>query len=214
MHLECLNVKLFFRINAFISEKETLSIKLDFKNLSQIRPKPTSEDKWAAVSIIIDESKNSVLVAKRTERDDDPWSGDVVFPGGKYIAADGDLVNTAIRETLEETGIDLGNSQFRGVMEVHRPSNSFSIKVLPVVFTVKKIDGIKINRDELVSVYWLPLDLHDAVLIRQKMKGIYDNWTILYNGIVIWGMTYRIYKSLLENLKLGNLPWEDAGESS
>jgi len=187
---------------------------LNFENLSQVRPKPTSEGKWAAVSIIIDESKNSVLVVKRAEREDDPWSGDIAFPGGKYIAEDGDLINTAIRETKEETGIKLGDSDFRGVMEVHMPSNSPSIKVLPVVFTVKKIDKIKINSDEVVSYYWLPLDLNDAVLIKQKMKGIYNNWTILYKGIVIWGMTYRIYKSLLEKLNLGYLPWDGTGESS
>ena len=187
---------------------------MNFENLSHVRPKPTGEGKWAAVSIIIDESKNSVLVVKRTEREDDPWSGDIAFPGGKYIDEDGDLINTAIRETREETGIELGESDFRGVMEVHSPSNSSLIKVLPVVFTVEKIDNIKINLNEVVSYYWLPLDLHDAVLIKQKMKGIYNNWTILYNGIVIWGMTYRIYRSLLEKLNLGYLPWDETGENS
>ncbi len=174
---------------------------------------PTNEGKWAAVSIIIDESKNSALVAKRTERNDDPWSGDVAFPGGKYISVDGDLVGTAMRETMEETGIDLSHSNFRGVMKVHKPSNEFSMNVLPVVFTTRKIDGIKINRDELESIHWLPLDLHDAMLLKQKMKGLYENWTIIYDGIVIWGMTYRICKSLLETLKLGTIPWEDTGGS-
>ncbi|MGC8661962.1 MAG: NUDIX hydrolase [Nitrososphaeria archaeon] len=186
---------------------------MDFKGLSPIRPAPTNEGQWAAVAIIIDEGKNSTLMVKRIARPNDPWSGDVAFPGGRYSSVDGDLVRTAIRETLEETGIDLSRSNFRGVMDIYKPSNELSVRVLPAVFTVQEIGEVKISREELEGAHWLPLDLRDTTFIKQKMKGLYENWTLMYDGFTIWGMTYRILKSLLETLKLGTIPWENTGGS-
>lgn len=184
---------------------------LDFKKLSRIRPIPTNEGQWAAVAIIIDDSRKSTLVIKRIARQDDPWSGDVAFPGGRYSSVDGDLVGTAMRETLEETGIDLGSSNFMGVMEIYKPSNELSVRVLPVVFTAHEVGDVKISREELESFHWLPLDLRDTTLLKQKMKGSYENWTLMYDGITVWGMTYRILKSLLETLNLGTIPYENGG---
>ncbi|MEM0097025.1 MAG: CoA pyrophosphatase [Conexivisphaerales archaeon] len=186
---------------------------MDFKRLSLIKPIPTNVGQWAAVAIIIDNSRNSTLIVKRIARRNDPWSGDVAFPGGRYNSVDRDLVETAIRETLEETGIDLNSSNFMGTMEIYKPSNELLVKVLPVVFYANKIDNVKISKEELESFYWLPLDLRNTTLLKQKMKGFYENWTLIYNGITIWGMTYRILKSLLETLNLGTIPWENVGGS-
>ncbi len=184
---------------------------MNVERLSFAIPKPTGEGQWAAVAIIIDISKNSVMVVKRIERDDDPWSGDIAFPGGKYVKQDGDLVETAKRETFEETGINLNHSNFKGVLQLYEPSNEMSVHVLPSVFTMDSVGEVKLSKYELESVHWIPLDLHNTMLIKQKMKGIYENWTLMYNGIIVWGMTYRILKSLLETLEMGTLPWDEKG---
>jgi ADP-ribose pyrophosphatase YjhB (NUDIX family) len=43
----------------------------------------------------------------------DPWSGNVALPGGKQDEQDrGDDYETAVRETREEVGIDLDDSEF------------------------------------------------------------------------------------------------------
>src|SRR6185295_3323821 len=63
----------------------------------------------AAVAAILRESATDLeaLLIRRAEREDDPWSGHMAFPGGRRGAADRDIEETARRETLEEIGLDL-----------------------------------------------------------------------------------------------------------
>ena len=68
----------------------------------------------AAVCMILksDASKNqiAVLLVQRKISESDPWSGHMAFPGGKYEEEDGNLLNTATREVMEECGIVLENA--------------------------------------------------------------------------------------------------------
>ena len=48
-----------------------------------------------------------LLYIKRATNATDPWSGNVAFPGGKHDVGDADDQATAVREALEEVGLDL-----------------------------------------------------------------------------------------------------------
>ena len=49
-----------------------------------------------------------LLFIRRAINPNDPWSGNVAFPGGKQDPDDGDDdERTAMRETQEEVGLDL-----------------------------------------------------------------------------------------------------------
>lgn len=52
------------------------------------------------------------LVTLSTNRDGDPWSGHIGFPGGRRESDDADDLSCAIRETREELGINLDNSEY------------------------------------------------------------------------------------------------------
>jgi 8-oxo-dGTP pyrophosphatase MutT (NUDIX family) len=52
-----------------------------------------------------------LLFIKRWERKSDPWGGHVAFPGGKAEKGESDL-ETALRETREEIGLDLNSGSF------------------------------------------------------------------------------------------------------
>src|SRR5437764_7068841 len=48
-----------------------------------------------------------LLMIKRADAEGDPWSGHIACPGGRMEPDDHDLAVTALRETLEETGVDV-----------------------------------------------------------------------------------------------------------
>ena len=66
--------------------------------------------RYAAIALVLRPStvgEPELLMIKRAEFERDPWSGHVACPGGRMDPTDPDLEFTAVRETREETGIDL-----------------------------------------------------------------------------------------------------------
>ena len=51
--------------------------------------------------------EGELFFIQRARREGDPWSGDMAFPGGRLERSDTSSRHTAMRETLEETGLDL-----------------------------------------------------------------------------------------------------------
>ncbi|OLB08113.1 MAG: hypothetical protein AUH06_03595 [Gemmatimonadetes bacterium 13_2_20CM_69_27] len=160
----------------------------------------------AAVALILLEGPRGLetLLIRRAERADDPWSGQVALPGGRYDPADADLLVTAIRETREETGVDLSAAERLGVLDDLYPRTPTlpAVVVRPFVFALASrptlVPGV-----EAARVFWLPLD-------RLSQRGVRRDFTLPVRGvertfpayvvdeIVIWGMTERILTPFLK----------------
>jgi len=160
----------------------------------------------AAVALILLEGPRGLetLLIRRAERADDPWSGQVALPGGRYDPADADLLVTAIRETREETGVDLSAAERLGVLDDLYPRTPTlpAVVVRPFVFALASrptlVPGV-----EAARVFWLPLD-------RLSQRGVRRDFTLQVRGvertfpayvvdeIVIWGMTERILTPFLK----------------
>ncbi len=179
---------------------------LNLQGLPRVRMKPTDDYRWASVALIIDAETDELLLIKRTENTNDPWSGNVAAPGGIYEEKDGDLFETAVREAKEEVGVDLGFNEFVGILSPNHPSNSTTIRVLPHVFEVKKKLSTRINRAEVEYVFWLPLKRASSMVRPYSYGSLYRGWAIYYQNNVIWGMTYRIIKELLMKANISELP--------
>src|SRR5689334_10230467 len=67
------------------------------------------DERFAAVAAVLRDrgGEAEVLLIRRAQKETDPWSGHMAFPGGRQDPSDRDLLHTAVRETEEEVGLEL-----------------------------------------------------------------------------------------------------------
>src|SRR5450432_668562 len=95
----------------------------------------------AAVAIVCAHvPAGSVLLIRRSERDDDPWSGHWALPGGRRDPEDQDLLRTALRELEEECGIRLSREQMEAALPpvLARRREPPYLLVAPFLFAVDR----------------------------------------------------------------------------
>ena len=162
----------------------------------------------AAVAVILRDGAQGieVLFIRRAEHPQDPWSGQMAFPGGRAEPGDADLRATAIRETREEIGVDLATAAepLGGLDEVRamarmRPMN---LAITPFVFRLHRPFDPVLS-DEVRSVHWLPLGELLGTARRSTMDYAHQGESMQFpclriDEVVIWGLTYRMFMSFQE----------------
>lgn len=173
-----------------------------------VPPDPLSSR--AAVAMVLREGAHGieVLFIRRAEHPQDPWSGQMAFPGGRAEPGDADLRATAMRETREEIGVDLAEAaDYLGALdEVQavarmRPMN---LSIAPFVFRLRE-SFEPVLSDEVRSLHWLPLDDLLGTARRSTMDYAHQGVSLSFpclrvDDLVIWGLTYRMFMSFQERL--------------
>lgn len=109
-----------------------------------------------------EDAVGEVLFIKRAENPRDRWSGHIAIPGGRQDAGETD-VQTAIRETYEEVGIDLNrNGFFVGGLDQRLLRISWGSRIAmvlcPYVFVLNNPDVEIIPQwSEVCSCFWIPI---------------------------------------------------------
>ena len=161
----------------------------------------------ASVALLVrpDASDLELLLIRRAVAPGDPWSGHMALPGGRRAPTDDDELDTAIRETGEEVGIDLRHAGTPlGRLDPVFPRGAAPpIVVSPFVFSVPAGAGTVANHEVDVAV-WIPL----RELVRPGAateylhalgSGEHLRFPALgYREYVIWGLTHRILTQFLE----------------
>lgn len=164
--------------------------------------------RWAAIALVLRMGALGVpelLMIKRAEWDDDPWSGHVACPGGRVEPGDRDLAHTAMRETREETGIDLERvGRLIGTLDDLSPRTPVlpAIAIRPFVVLVPP-DVEIVQSGEVAAAFWVPLPaLRErgawgigTVLVRGVPREVS---TFTHGGYTVWGLTERVLRQLLE----------------
>ena len=163
----------------------------------RLRPMSEEQDADAAVALLLKPADRSLkaLFVKRVKNPSDPWSGQMALPGGRGSAEDRNLEETVIRETLEETNINLlDRCRFLGAMNALRSTERPEMKILPFVVVLEHEPAIKLNA-ELEEFVWILLeDLIKHKGTAERSFGKVPAYAI--GKHVIWGLTYRILEKL------------------
>jgi 8-oxo-dGTP pyrophosphatase MutT (NUDIX family) len=169
----------------------------------------------AAIALVLrpgtgpdDAADPELLMIKRAEAEGDPWSGHVACPGGRMEPGDHDLEQTAIRETWEETGVDLArDGRVLGALDDISPRTPTlpPIIVRPYVAVVKPELEI-VQSSEVAEAFWVPLAaLRERAAWGTAMVPIHGAGerqvaAFRHGAYTVWGLTERVLRQFLEYL--------------
>jgi 8-oxo-dGTP pyrophosphatase MutT (NUDIX family) len=160
----------------------------------------------AAVAVILHDGDDGleVLFIHRAVRAGDTWSGQIAFPGGRREPGDADLLATAIRETLEEIGVDLSGAERLGILDDLHPRTPVlpPVVVRPFVFALTERPTIVLS-PEAQDAFWVPFRALKAPGVRGEItvdhpgipRRVLPAYTV--GNRTIWGMSERILTPLI-----------------
>jgi len=154
----------------------------------------------AAVAIVHARgAEESVLLIRRSERENDPWSGHWSFPGGRSEPGDRDLTHTALRELEEECGIRLDPGRLEAALPPLSAGRRMRhiLTVAPFLFRADSELPTVVDPEEVAEAVWVPLSLlRDPTRHRltsvPRLPPEMAFPAIELNGVPLWGFTYRV----------------------
>ena len=172
----------------------------------------------ASVAIVLagGSDARSVCFVERASRPGDPWSGDVAFPGGWAKHEDESLRAAAMRETHEEIGLALADTHHVGdIAPVRIPRFRSGVGLLGTsVFYVGEVrPGLRLEQREIADAFWVPIaHLHhpdNRTVVHWSRSGPpRPRPAVMFDGRVIWGLTYRILVRFSNLMTGGHSPLE------
>jgi 8-oxo-dGTP pyrophosphatase MutT (NUDIX family) len=164
--------------------------------------------KRAAVAAILTLSEpRSLLMIRRAEHPNDPWSGHMGFPGGRCEAGESDL-EAVIRETREEIGLQLGKTQILGRLDDVQAvghGKVLAMAIAPFVFCCSRVPETKLDAKEVQEVIWIPIDFLKNDKHLETLPFTFNNLEqqlpcYVYLERKIWGLSFRMIRELLKFL--------------
>ena len=179
----------------------------------QARPPALAERdepyKEAAVALVLrvheQDDDLELLLIRRAHREGDPWSGQIGLPGGRFERADASLEETAVRETIEELGLDVRrHGVVLGALDELRPRTPVlpPIIVRPYVCVVREVPSLVMS-EEVAEYRWVrtrdlfhpEARVNTTVRVRDFSMRV-DAFQL--GDFTVWGMTERILSTFAE----------------
>lgn len=173
---------------------------------------PDGVARLAAIALVLRASRGGepeLLMIKRAEAESDPWSGHIACPGGRMDPVDRDLEQTAIRETWEETGVDLErHGRMLGTLDDISPRTPHlpPLIIRPFV-AVAEPDVSIVPSDEVAAAFWVPLSaIRESAawgreIVRVRGVGEREEAVFRHGDYLVWGLTHRALMQFLELLR-------------
>jgi 8-oxo-dGTP pyrophosphatase MutT (NUDIX family) len=147
----------------------------------------------------------SVLLTQRTAHLN-THAGQISFPGGGAEELDSSAIETALRETEEEIGLNRRHVEIVGVLPDHITASSFL--VTPVVGLVTPPFELIAESNEVAEIFEVPLSFLMDGANHQRMSfelpeaaGRRSFYAMPYQRFFIWGATAGMLRNLFHLLR-------------
>ncbi|HVL54239.1 MAG TPA: CoA pyrophosphatase [Vitreimonas sp.] len=158
----------------------------------------------AAVLVLVvpgDDGEARVVLTERAARGGH-HSGEVSLPGGRAEPFDRDLVATALREAIEEVGLDPDAAGVRvvGLLEPFWiPVSDF--QVTPVIAVAERRPVLVPSEAEVARIVLAPIRAFLPGAPIEMVEAVVRGWPLRYgaypvDGLLVWGATARILGQL------------------
>jgi len=162
-------------------------------------------DSHAAVALILNSAPSTddpeIVFIERARVLGDPWSGHIAFPGGRWEPDDQLPLDTAVRETEEEIGVDLSAARLLGRLDDLTGRRSHHLVVSCFVFMMSSVGPFRQNH-EVADVF--TLSISRLLETKRQTEVQYEAWQgQVFPAIrlsnheepIVWGLTYRFLEN-------------------
>jgi len=172
------------------------------RDLNPSMEKPPRLTPAAVLLPIVAREDPTVLFTRRTEHLA-RHAGKVSFPGGRVETGDLSPVETALRETHEETGIAAGFVTVAGFLDPYATGTGFAI--LPVVGLLAQGFALMPDPNEVSDIFEVPLgfllDPQNRRREHMEWKGrMREFYAYTYGDHYIWGATAGILSNFADRV--------------
>lgn len=168
---------------------------------------PHGQGVHAAVLVLFGPDRDVLLIERASRMR--AHAGQPAFPGGRIDAGDADAAAAAVREAVEETGLDPAGVVVLGRMpDLWIPVTDFV--VTPVLAWWARPSAVSaLQPSEVAATHRVRLsDLADPArrcLVRHPSGYVGPGFQV--HGLLVWGFTAGVISALLDVLGLA-IPWE------
>ncbi len=155
--------------------------------------------------IVMRDSGMTLLLTQRTAHLTD-HGGQISFPGGRVESADTSAIETALRETEEEVGLDRRHIEVIGTLPEYITGTGFL--VTPVVSIVQPPFDLHADPSEVAEIFEVPLSFLMDGSNHQRRSAEFPNgagrrtfYAMPYERFFIWGATAGMLRNLFHFLR-------------
>jgi len=156
------------------------------------------KNKLASILVVI-YGESPIVVMTEKPKHMKFHAGEISFPGGKLDSTDSNLLETALRETSEEIGLNIKPDQVIGQLEPVITLNS-GFTILPFVSVVDEITPLSANA-EVEKIFHIPLESFLKTMANDPDPShnlIQEMYTFEYQGNIVWGASARVLKQIAD----------------
>ncbi|MBV7536143.1 CoA pyrophosphatase [Duganella sp. sic0402] len=155
------------------------------------------------IPLVLREHGLTILLTQRNaDLTDHP--GQISFPGGRAESWDKDAVDTALRESEEEIGLERRHVEILGSLPDYLTGTGYC--VTPVVGLVQPPFAVTADPSEVAAIFEVPLSFLMDGANHQRLSvdlpgGRRSFYAMPYEGYYIWGATAGMLRNLFHFLR-------------